>query len=96
MGDGFGILDFFYSKKLIPLETQKLIDLLKDTIIEGKFNVFLGPLYDQKKTLRIPNNKFATREEIFSMDYLLDFIEGVIPDNHNHGQFSDLSTGKMS
>ena len=86
-----GILDFFYSKKLIPLETQKLIDLLKDTIIEGKFNVFLGPLYDQKKTLRIPNNKFATREEIFSMDYLLDFIEGVIPDNHNHGQFSDLS-----
>ncbi|NLK67726.1 MAG: BMP family ABC transporter substrate-binding protein [Clostridiaceae bacterium] len=91
-----GILDFFYSKKLIPLETQKLIDLLKDTIIEGKFNVFLGPLYDQKKTLRIPNNKFATREEIFSMDYLLDFIEGVIPDNHNHGQFSDLSTGKMS
>ena len=58
--------------------------------------MYFCPLYDQKKTLRIPNNKFATREEIFSMDYLLDFIEGVIPDNHNHGQFSDLSTGKMS
>ncbi len=91
-----GILDFFYSKKVIPLETQKLVDLLKQTIVEGKFNVFLGPLYDQKKVLRIPNNKFATREEIFNMDYLLDLIEGEIPDGYSREQFSDLSTGKMN
>ena len=91
-----GILDFFYSRKLIPPETQKLINFLKDSIIEGRFNVFSGPLYDQKGRLRIPAGKSATREEIFCMDWLLDFINGEIPEFDSHDDLSDLSTGKMT
>lgn len=91
-----GILDFFYSRRLIPAETQKLINFLKDSIIDGKFNVFAGPLYDRKGKLRIPANKSATREEIFSMDWLLDCISGEIPEIDVYGDLSDLSTGKMT
>jgi len=91
-----GILDFFYSRKLIPVETQKLINFLKESIIEGRFNVFSGPLYDQKGRLRVPAGKSATREEIFSMDWLVDFIYGEIPEFDCYDKLSDLSTGKMT
>lgn len=91
-----GILDFFYSRKLIPSETQKLINLLKDSIIYDRFNVFSGPLYDQKGMLRIPANKTASREEIFSMNWLVDFVKGEIPEVDAFGNLSDLSTGKMT
>jgi len=69
---------------------------LKDSIIEGRFNVFSGPLYDQQGRLRIPAGKSASREEIFSMDWLLDFINGEIPEIDTFYDFSDLSTGKMT
>ncbi|NLM09904.1 MAG: BMP family ABC transporter substrate-binding protein [Clostridiaceae bacterium] len=91
-----GILDFFYSRKLIPSETQKLINFIKESIKEGRFNVFSGPLYDQKGRLRIPAGKSATREEIFGMNWLLDFINGEIPEIDTYGKLSDLSTGKMT
>ena len=52
-----GILDFFYSRKLIPAETQKLINFMKESIIEGRFNVFSGPLYDHEHRLKNSRGK---------------------------------------
>lgn len=90
-----GILDFFYSKKLVPVHTQKLIGVIREAITEGKFNVFTGPLTDQSGTLRLPEKKIATREEILSMDWLLDFIHGEITDIESVSVLSDLSTGRL-
>lgn len=88
------ILDFFYSKKLVPRETQKLIQLVRDAISGGKFDVFTGPLYDQKGVLRVPDKKTASREEIISMDWLLNFVHGEIP-AVTEGFLTDLSTGRL-
>ena len=85
-----------FHRKLIPSETQKLINFIKESIKEGRFNVFSGPLYDQKGRLRIPAGKSATREEIFGMNWLLDFINGEIPEIDTYGKLSDLSTGKRT
>lgn len=90
-----GILDFFYSKKLIPAGTQKLVELIRESIIEGKFNVFSGPLYDQNGTLRIPDKKEATREEIISMNWLVNFVRGEIPEYDQYEPLSDLTTGRL-
>lgn len=89
-----GILDFFYSKKLVPTETQKLIRLVRDAIAGGRFNVFTGPLYDQKGNLRVQDRKMASREEIISMDWLLDYVHGEIPEITDD-PLSDLSTGRL-
>ncbi len=91
-----GIIDFFYSKKAVPRETQKLIELLKDAIVHGKFHIFSGPLYDQKGDLRLAEGKVALREEILSMEWLLDFIHGEIPEAEKYAFPTDLSTGKTT
>lgn len=90
-----GILDFFYSKRLVPRETQKLIELVKRAIINGEFDVFSGALYDQKGNLRIADKKAASREEILSMNWLLDFVHGEVPPNDDDNLVQDLSTGRL-
>ena len=88
------ILDFFYSRKLFPVHTQKLISLVRDAITDGSFQVFAGPLIDQNGIVRIADKKAATREEILSMGWLLDFVHGEIPDTAQNLQ-SELSTGRL-
>lgn len=90
-----GILDFFYSKKLVPVHTQKLISVVRDAVVDGSFHVFTGPMMDQKGIVRLADNKTATREEILSMDWLLDFVHGEIPNTTQNNLQSDLSTGRL-
>lgn len=89
------IIDFFYSKRSIPSQTQKLIEVMKDAIRNGKLHIFSGPLYDQKGVLRLPAGKDASRREILSMDWLVDFVHGSIPECGGN-MFTDLSTGKTT
>lgn len=91
-----GILDFFYSKRLVPRETQRLTELIKSAIINREFNVFTGPLYDKAGKLRLKENCLAAREEILSMDWLLDFIDGEIPEGLDNSFLTNLSTGKTT
>lgn len=91
-----GILDFFYSKRLVPKETQRLTELVKSAITNRKFEVFTGALYDKTGTLRLAENNVATREEILSMDWLLNFIHGEIPKDRNNDFLTNLSTGKTT
>ncbi|MGE5613364.1 MAG: BMP family ABC transporter substrate-binding protein [Bacillota bacterium] len=69
-----GIVDFFYSRRLVPLETQKLLDFLKNMIISGSFHPFTGPVHDRNGILRVKKGEFATREQIINMDW---FVEAV-------------------
>ena len=89
------IIDFFYSKRSIPSQTQKLVEVMKDAIRNGKLQIFSGPLYDQKGVLRLPAGKDASRREILSMDWLVDFVHGSIPECEGN-MFTDLSTGKTT
>lgn len=70
-----GIVDFFYSKRLVPRETQKLLDFLKKMIINGTFHPFAGPIYSQDGVLRVKQDQLATREQIVGMDWFVDIIE---------------------
>lgn len=74
-----GIVDFFYSKRLVPRETQKLVDFLKDMIINGVFHPFTGPIYDQKQELRVRKGEIATREQIITMNWFADMIDSELP-----------------
>jgi len=90
------IIDFFYSRKAVPSQTQKLIEIMKDSIKNGKFHIFSGPLYDQKGLLRLPEGKDASRREILSMDWLVDYVNGSIYKCESNDLLTDLSTGKMT
>ena len=74
-----GVVDINFSTKTLSTDTQKLIKFLKRMIISGDLNPFEGPIYDKDGNLRIDENNVATNEEILSMDWLVDIIDGDLP-----------------
>lgn len=74
-----GIVDFFYSRRLVPPETQKLLDFLKNMIINGTFSPFTGPIYCQDGRLMVKNGEFATRDQIIGMDWFVNAIDSQLP-----------------
>jgi len=70
-----GIVDFFYSRRLVPRETQKLLELLKRMIISGDFHPFTGPVCDIKGKVRIKRGSTATYGQISGMDWFVDGVE---------------------
>ena len=90
-----GVIDFFYSKRLVPLETQKLIDLIKQSIVTRAYHIFTGPIYDNKGNLKIEHGEYATREQIISMNWLVNYVDGEIPSMEAYKNINDLNTGKI-
>lgn len=74
-----GIVDFFYSKRLVPRETQKLINFLKSMIINGVYHPFTGPVYSQHQELKIRQDEIATREQIITMNWFVDIVDSELP-----------------
>lgn len=69
------VVDIFYSKDLVPQETQKLVNLLKKMIINNSFNPFTGPIYNQEGILKIETDKHASHQEILSMNWYVENVE---------------------
>lgn len=70
-----GAVDIFYSKEVVPPETQKLVNLIKKMIINNTYHPFTGPIYDQSGQLRVDNDETASHELILSMDWFVDNVE---------------------
>ncbi len=78
-GMSAGVIDLICSDK-IPVETQRIVALLKNMIVEGKFKPFADELYDQNRKLRNKKGCALSPDDIITMDWLLDNVVGVIPD----------------
>lgn len=64
----------------LPEGTRQLTELLKETIRLGIFHPFTGTFYDQEGVLRGREGDSLSPEEIITMDWLVENIEGEIPD----------------
>ncbi len=73
-----GVVDVVCSKHL-PIETRRLIELLKSTISSGEFNPFSGILFSQTGMANAEPDRSMLPEEIMTMDWLADNIIGSIP-----------------
>lgn len=73
-----GVIDVICSNNL-PVGTTKMIELMKHAISSGIFHPFAGPLKDQDGNLRCEETDLLTPEEIMTMDWLVDNVEGFIP-----------------
>ncbi|HHW67791.1 BMP family ABC transporter substrate-binding protein [Defluviitalea raffinosedens] len=74
-----GMVDIIYSKTHVPLQTQCLVELMKKMIVQNEYYPFTGPIYDQNGNLRIPKDETASYEQILSMNWFVDGVEGEIP-----------------
>lgn len=77
-GMSAGVIDVVCSRNL-PIGTQRLIELLKTTIMNGEFNPFTGVLYSQEGVVQSDHEKSLTPEEIVNMDWLAENVIGRIP-----------------
>jgi hypothetical protein len=64
-----------YSDKYIPVETQKLVEIMKKMIITNNYNPFVGPIWDNKGQLRLNNDEAASHEQILKMNWQVDNVE---------------------
>ncbi|SKA88809.1 nucleoside-binding protein [Caloramator quimbayensis] len=74
-----GVLDIYYSKTHVPLDTQKLIELMKKMIANNDYHPFTGPVYDNNGNIRIAFDETASHEEILSMNW---YADNVIADDY--------------
>ncbi len=73
------VIDVAVSRHL-PIGTKRLVDLLKKTIKNGDFNPFEGVMYSQTGIITKFDTDTLTPDEIVTMDWLAENIEGRIPD----------------
>lgn len=78
-GMSAGVVDTLHSNSL-PVQTSKLVELLKKDISSGGFNPFSGEIVDQEGNVRCKKGQTLSPDEIIKMDWLVDNVVGEIPD----------------
>lgn len=77
-GMSAGVVDVITSRRL-PLGTQRLVNVLKESICNGTFSVFEGVLYSQDGVVQANPECKLKPEEMASMEWLAENIIGEIP-----------------
>lgn len=80
LGMNTGIVDILHSNRNINEPMKRLIQSVKNSIIANEFNIFEGPLYDQNKKLVVKHGEILTYDDIINMDWLVNGVEGSLPD----------------
>ena len=75
-----GIVDVLYSNRNMNSSMKNLIESVKQSIVNKEFNIFQGPLRDQKGVLRAQAGELLDYDHIIHMDWLIEGVEGEIPD----------------
>jgi basic membrane protein A len=65
----------------VPQNVKDAVDASIQTFKDGSFEVWWGPIYGQGGKLAIPEGKKLTDEEIRSIDWFVDGVEGTAPNN---------------
>jgi len=73
-----GIVDLAPLTANAPQGAQEAVDKAKKEIIEGKLQIFTGPLKDQTGTVRVPEGTVMTDEEVWTMNWFIEGVEGQI------------------
>ena len=75
-----GLVDIIYSKHNVPIQTQKLVDIMRELIIENRFHTFVGPIFDTEGQLRIKDGDIGNYEDMLYMDWFVDNVVGKLPE----------------
>jgi hypothetical protein len=60
----------------VSSKTKATIAAKQKAIVNGSFNEFTGPIYDQKGKLQIPAGKKPTITQLYAMNYLVKGVQG--------------------
>jgi basic membrane protein A len=63
----------------VPADVAKLFNEKKKAIVDGKLNVFAGPLKDNKGAVKVAAGSVMPMGELMSINWLVDGVEGSLP-----------------
>ncbi len=73
-----GIVDLAPYGPMVSEDVKKLVDAKKKEIMDGKWDVFNGPLKDQSGKERVPAGKDLPDKDKLSFDWFVQGVEGTI------------------
>ena len=74
-----GAVDIAPLNPIVPKEVKELVDKERKRLASPDFDVFHGPLKDQKGKIRVPAGTRAQGKALATMSYLLEGIQGTLP-----------------
>jgi len=74
-----GVVDLAPINKAVPQEIAKLVEEEKARMASGQLEIFTGPIKDQSGKVVVEEGRRMTDEEILSMKYFVEGVEGNIP-----------------
>lgn len=74
-----GIVGLAPFGKSVSQETKEMIAAKEEAIINDEFDVFQGPVYDQSGKLVANKGETLSLDELLSMDWYVEGIEGKLP-----------------
>jgi basic membrane protein A len=74
-----GIVDIAPLTALAPAEAKEKVEKAKEDIKAGKNKIFVGPLKDQKGTVKVENGKTMSDDDIWNMNWFVEGVDGTIP-----------------
>ena len=64
---------------MVPDDVRALVEAKKKEIVDGTFDVFVGPINDNTGTERVAAGVTMSDPEKLSFDWLVEGVEGTIP-----------------
>ena len=65
--------------KAVKADTKQLVASEKKKIIDGKWDVFTGPIKAQDGKVKVPAGKKLSDSDMLSMSWFVDGVDGTIP-----------------
>ncbi|MDD2361234.1 MAG: BMP family ABC transporter substrate-binding protein, partial [Syntrophaceticus schinkii] len=72
------VVDLAAMSSLVPDDVKKLVEDKKGKITSGEWDVFTGPIKDQKGNIKVPEGKKMSDEEMLGFDWFVEGVEGTI------------------
>jgi basic membrane protein A len=73
-----GVVELAPLTDVAPPEAKEAVEKAKADIIAGKQKIFVGPLKDQTGAVKVADGVVMTDEELLSMDWFVEGVEGKI------------------
>lgn len=77
------IVDLAPYGPMVPEDVKKLVEDKKQEIVSGKFDVFTGPIKDQKGQVKVAGGQKMSDKEMLEFNWFVEGVEGTIPAKSN-------------
>ena len=74
-----GAVDLAPFGPAVPEDVKTFVSGKKSDIIDGKWDVFTGPIKNQAGEVKVPEGKVMTDDEIWNMNWFVEGVKGDIP-----------------